>query len=303
VLISRLQTAAILLSVVFAFIYLDVAWPLAGVPGLWMLGIYLVLCVGTAQEAIGIVRNAWQIPVYWSTWIVVASCSLAALPELLRAVGLSESLPSSWALPAGRLAIVCIGNWLLTSLMGFMALRTYQDSKQALGWLVSIGLLMYVSVSTSFWWILRQIGEPKQAMLNIIGVALVTKMADSGAYFAGKNFGRRPLAPVLSPKKTWEGLIGGWIAAVCAAVVFFIWIRGSQEEIAFEQQAIGAILLGTALTWFGLLGDLLESMLKRSGNVKDSGSSFAGLGGVWDVTDSLIPAGVIGLIASLLGWI
>lgn len=302
-LISRLQTAAILLSVVFAFIYLDIAIPLAGIPGLWMLPIYLVLCLGTASEAAGIVRAAWHVPVYWSPGIVIASCSLPAIPEILLAFGLSDLLPLSWTSPAGRLALVCIGNWLLTSLMGFIAMQRYHDPQQAIAWLVSAGLLMYISVSTSFWWIIRQFGEPKQAMLNVIGFALVTKMADAGAYFAGKNFGRHCLAPLLSPKKTWEGLIGGWIAAVCAAMIYFISIRGFQEEIMLWRQAFGALLLGTALTWFGLLGDLIESMLKRSGNVKDSGESFAGLGGVWDVTDSLIPAGTVGLIAIFLGWI
>ena len=110
------------------------------------------------------------------------------------------------------------------------------------------------------------------------------------------------MAPTLSPKKTWEGLVGGWASACLSASIYFCWIGKSQND-SLGWQLAGALLMGTALTWFGLLGDLIESMMKRSGDIKDSGGSFAGLGGVWDVTDSLIPAGMVGLIAILLGWI
>lgn len=300
---SRLRTATILLAIVLGFIYLDVSIPLASIPGLWMVPIYLVLCLGTAYEASAIVRNAWQLPVYWVPSVIVASAALPAIPEFFQFLGISDSLDPSIRSPLGRLAIVCLGNWFLTSILGVAAILSYKDRQQAIGWLVSVGLLLYVSVSTSFWWIIRQIGEPKTAMLNIIGIALVTKMADSGAYFAGKNFGRTRLAPVLSPKKTWEGLLGGWITACVCSATYFTWLGHAAPDMLLGWRILGAVLLGTTLTWMGLLGDLIESMIKRSGAVKDSGSSFAGLGGVWDVTDSLIPAGAVGLLAILLGWI
>jgi phosphatidate cytidylyltransferase len=66
---------------------------------------------------------------------------------------------------------------------------------------------------------------------------------------------------------------------------------------------LGPIALGILLAVGGLFGDLIESMLKRSGEVKDSGSTLPGLGGIWDVSDSLIPAGVVGLLAIAWGWI
>lgn len=277
--------------------------PLAGIPGFWMIPVYLVLCLGTAREACAIVQNAWQVPVFWSPTIAILAACVPALPELLQAFGLEYLIDPAWRGVAGRLAFVCIGNWLLASVLGVIALGKYQGRPEATGWLISVGLLLYVSVATGFWWIIRQIGEQKLAMLHVIGIALVTKMADSGAYFVGKNLGKTPLAPVLSPKKTWEGLVGGWITACLAAVLYFTWFHRAEFDSTPGWQVIGAVLLGTALTWFGLFGDLIESMMKRSGSVKDSGGSFAGLGGVWDVTDSLIPAGVVGLIAILLGWI
>lgn len=302
-LVSRLRTAAIVLAIVFGFIYLDVTAPLAGVPGIWMLPIYVVLCLGTAREATSIVRSAWQLPVFWSPSVVLLSAALAAIPELLRALNASHMLDPSWTSVPGRLGMVCIGNWLLACYLGTRALAVYQDRQQVIGWLISLGLLLYISVGASFWWILRQIGEPNAAMFNLVGIAMVTKIADSGAYFAGKNLGRRPLAPVLSPKKTWEGLLGGWISACLAAVIYFASMGGNTPSDSSWWPIVGALLLGTALTWFGLFGDLIESMMKRSGSVKDSGGTLAGLGGIWDVTDSLIPAGVVGIIAILLGWI
>jgi phosphatidate cytidylyltransferase len=290
------------LAIVFGFIYLDVNMPLAQVPGLWMLPIYGVLCLGTSREASLIVREAWQVPVFWSPWVVSISAALPLIPELASTLGLASWIDTEWTTVPGRLAMVCLGNWILGCLLGLHAILTYENRRQAIGWLVSLGLMQYVSVATSFWWILRHIGDQKHAMFNIVGIALVTKMADSGAYFAGKNFGRNPLARTLSPKKTWEGLVGGWACACLSALIYFCWI-GNPANDTFGWKLLGAFLLGTALTWFGLLGDLIESMMKRSGDIKDSGASFAGLGGVWDVTDSLIPAGMVGLIAILLGWI
>jgi len=302
VLVSRLRTAAVLLTIVFGFIYLDVNMPLAQVPGLWMLPIYGVLCLGTSREASSIVRDAWQVPVFWSPWIVSIAALLPMIPEIASLLGFSTWLDESWKSVPGRLALVCLGNWILGSLLGLRAILAYKNRQEAIGWLVSLGLLQYISVATSFWWILRQIGDQRIAMFHIIGIALVTKMADSGAYFAGKNLGRNPLAPTLSPKKTWEGLLGGWATACLCAILYFSWIVNASNDPLWWKLT-GAFLLATALTWFGLLGDLIESMMKRSGSIKDSGSSFAGLGGVWDVTDSLIPAGMVGLTAILLGWI
>ena len=267
-----------------------------------MILVYLVVCLGTAKEATQIVQKCWNIPVFWTTAVVIASAALPAIPDLFKVFGYSELLPDDWKTTTGRLAFVCVGNWLLAAWMGTTAILTYRGPGHAQGWLVSTGLLLFVSAPLSVWWILRQIDEPALAMFRLIGIALVTKMADTGAYFAGRSFGRNKLAPVMSPKKTWEGLIGGWITAALVAVCYF----GSTERI-FDRATgwfvWGPILLASALTWFGLFGDLAESMMKRSGEVKDSGSSLPGLGGVWDVTDSLIPAPILGLLAIEFGLI
>jgi phosphatidate cytidylyltransferase len=109
-------------------------------------------------------------------------------------------------------------------------------------------------------------------------------LADSGAYFAGQRFGRHKLAPVLSPKKTWEGYFGGVIVAVLGGVVI-----GLVSPLGVVQCAIAAFLVGA----LGTLGDLAESMFKRQANAKDSGHLIPGHGGAFDRIDSLLWAGVV----------
>ncbi len=126
-----------------------------------------------------------------------------------------------------------------------------------------------------------------QGLAAVMLLILATKAADSGAYFTGKLLGRRPLAPVLSPKKTLEGAVGavlwGAAAAVLVAAVSGYWW---QSWLPFGWGTLAA--LGALLGAWGQLGDLVESWLKRAAAVKDSSSWLPGLGGMLDVLDSLL---------------
>jgi phosphatidate cytidylyltransferase len=104
---------------------------------------------------------------------------------------------------------------------------------------------------------------------------------DTGAYYVGKNFGRRPLAPRWSPKKTWEGAAGGLAASVLAAVIAKLWFY---QRLPWEH----VVIVGLALAIVGILGDLAESALKRAAGVKDSSSLLPGHGGLLDRADSLL---------------
>lgn len=109
---------------------------------------------------------------------------------------------------------------------------------------------------------------------------------DSGAYYTGRAFGRHKMAPVLSPKKTWEGALGGLAACVAMCLLFrtiVIVVRGS-----FELAVMECVLLGVLISVFGMVGDLAESVLKRDAGVKDSGSTMTGHGGVLDRIDSML---------------
>jgi phosphatidate cytidylyltransferase len=110
---------------------------------------------------------------------------------------------------------------------------------------------------------------------------LVTWANDTAAYYVGTLLGRHPLAPAISPRKTWEGAIGGLLGSVAAAFACRAWFMGS---LSVNETAWLGLMIGLAAP----LGDLCESALKRSASVKDSGRIIPGHGGMLDRVDSLI---------------
>lgn len=158
---------------------------------------------------------------------------------------------------------------------------------------------VYVGVPLSLMVATRALGEGNWGLAALLTIIATTKSADAGAYFAGKSLGRNKLIPRLSPGKTWEGLAGGAVtativAAVCLSVLF-PWIAGFGHDPSEPLATPGvglALILGPSLTLAGVIGDLAESLVKRDCGAKDSGTWLPGLGGVWDVTDSLI-AGIL----------
>lgn len=128
----------------------------------------------------------------------------------------------------------------------------------------------------------------------LLYLVVVVKASDVGAYFTGSLLGRHKLFPRISPGKTWEGLAGGFASGIAASVLFarLASPRGAEAGTA----VFGNLTLHQADTWFlgaflaavGVLGDLVESLLKRSAGMKDSGRIFPGMGGILDVLDSLL---------------
>lgn len=110
---------------------------------------------------------------------------------------------------------------------------------------------------------------------------LVVWLGDSGAYYVGKKFGRHKLSPRISPKKTVEGLAGGITASIIAAIVIHFTFFPNFP-------LLHAIIAGTILSFSGVIGDLAESMWKRSAAVKDSGTLIPGHGGFLDRFDSIL---------------
>jgi phosphatidate cytidylyltransferase len=112
-------------------------------------------------------------------------------------------------------------------------------------------------------------------------LAVVTWAGDTGAYYAGTLWGKHLLMPAISPKKTVEGLFGGIVLSVAAALL-------AQQWFASHLSLIDAMILGVLLAGAGLLGDLFESLIKRRTGVKDSGGILPGHGGMLDRIDSLL---------------
>ncbi|CEP37742.1 MULTISPECIES: phosphatidate cytidylyltransferase [unclassified Halomonas] len=127
--------------------------------------------------------------------------------------------------------------------------------------------------------VLRDIG-----MAWLLFVLLLVWSADIGAYFVGRLWGKRKLAPHVSPGKSWEGVFGGLAATAILAILFALWLPLDLVG------GITLILVTAVVTLASVLGDLLESMLKRYRNIKDSSQLLPGHGGVMDRIDSLTAA-------------
>lgn len=130
------------------------------------------------------------------------------------------------------------------------------------------------------------------APTTLLFALLIVWVADSGAYFAGKLFGRVKLAPKISPGKTWEGVIGGLLAVVLLTLLRSLWVETDLAVLVPFCLAVAAL---------SVVGDLTVSMFKRTAGVKDSGTLFPGHGGVLDRIDSVAAAAP--LFALGLGWV
>jgi phosphatidate cytidylyltransferase len=166
---------------------------------------------------------------------------------------------------------------------GSIALIRWRGERDAVGHLGAALLpLLYLGLPIGAIVAIREIWGRELVLLLMMTVAI----SDTAQYYTGRTFGRRPLAPAISPKKTIEGAVGGFAAGALVLIVagaFWLpaapwWLRG---------------LLGTTLVALGICGDLFESMLKRSVGVKDSSALIPGHGGVLDRIDALLFAAPI----------
>lgn len=119
----------------------------------------------------------------------------------------------------------------------------------------------------------------------VCGLAMIW-INDTGAYLVGSMLGRHKMFPALSPKKSWEGFVGGLIFNIGAAFIFYYCFN--LYSYAFLKTVYGWIVIGAFVTVFATIGDLFESMLKRSLGIKDFGNIIPGHGGVLDRIDSLL---------------
>lgn len=122
-----------------------------------------------------------------------------------------------------------------------------------------------------------------------LAFVIVAISADTGAYASGLAFGKHPMAPVISPKKTWEGFAGGAVASVVAAVLLSILMLGNTWWFG--------LIFGVAIFLTATLGDLAESLVKRDLGIKDMSSWLPGHGGILDRLDSILPSAAVAFVA------
>ena len=238
----------------------------------------------------------------WWLWVLALAAALIALHELYRIArplrplvlaGYAGTLLALLGAQLGGIPWMTAG-FLATIALAFV-LKGVGDTRQSLTVAIATTVLgvAWIGLGLAHAVLLR--GIPEHGRLAVFTVLLAVFAADAAAYFTGLLIGRHKLAPVISPGKTWEGLVGGTITAIL--VSFFALYH--QEFLTVGE----AIALGLAIAIAGPLGDLFESALKRDMNVKDSGRLLAGHGGMLDRIDALLFA----LIASYyliraFGW-
>lgn len=184
---------------------------------------------------------------------------------------------------------------MLTALVVFVRQFPQKDNTQPITTIACtllgvwyVAFLINYFTRLAFAWhdgqLLHSVGPTGRMMvLYLVGVV---KISDVGAYFSGRFLGRHKLYPRLSPKKTWEGLIGGVLASLVVSLLFWQLAGGMLGKLTLG--LADAVILGLVLPVVGVLGDLFESLLKRSSGMKDSGTLIPGMGGVLDVLDSLL---------------
>jgi phosphatidate cytidylyltransferase len=155
-------------------------------------------------------------------------------------------------------------------------------------WAWTLTGILYMGWMLGYYVALRQLDHGRELVILAV---FTTFACDTSAFFVGRAWGRHHMAPTISPHKTWEGAIGGFVGAVAAALALRYLL--SLGDWSLPLNYVEAIGVGCSIGVVAQLGDLLESLLKRRAGVKDSGNLIPGHGGVLDRIDSLVFTGVI----------
>lgn len=175
--------------------------------------------------------------------------------------------------------------------------RQPHNRVETLSW--SLFGVLYVPFMLSFLVRIAIIPGPseKTGLLLMIWLIAVSKFCDVGALLSGLAFGRTKMAPEISPKKTWEGAIGGVLisAGVGAALAYFL-----ARYYPSNFTPLAAALIALPVAALAIVSDLVESVIKRRADTKDAGKTIPGIGGIFDLSDSLILTAPAGYIAFAL---
>jgi phosphatidate cytidylyltransferase len=265
---TRIATAAALIPVVVAgVVLLDTIW-------------------FAALAGVVVLQGAWE-------WTGLAGCRDVAtrIGFLGLLVAVAAAMLTSSADRLARLIAMGATIWWL---VGALWLHAYQSGRAGAGPFalrVVVGLLVLLPVWTSL--VALHGREPGGRSWVLFLLAMIW-IADTAAYLVGRRYGRRPLASAVSPGKSWEGVAAGLGGGLAAGAGFALY-RDMQgvEMLVFLMVCAGTVAAS-------IVGDLMESMMKRSANLKDSGNLLPGHGGLLDRIDSLTAAAPVflaGLIA------
>lgn len=229
----------------------------------------------------------------WFTLLVAAVATFASF-EFYRMVTSSKGQPLSYFGLIWVLLFVLSPHCpnintiplLMTSAIVFSLIwLLFRPSKEKAfyDWAWTLAGIFYVGWMLSYWVNLRNLEAGKEW---VFWAFFITFATDTAAFFTGRSWGKHLMAQVISPGKTWEGAIGGLLAAIAVSLAL-------SQLLPLPLDYWQIVLLGGLVSVFAQLGDLVESLLKRNMKVKDSGRLLPGHGGVLDRIDSIIFTGVV----------
>ena len=267
-LLTRVVTAVVLLALLLPALFASSPWPFA----------LLTLAL--------IAAAAWE----WARLQAVAVVAALGPAVLLAAAG-------AWAVYTGSLGrMPALWWWGATLLWVFGGALVLHGGPAAWPkWPPPLRLLLGLLALWVGW---LSLAQARALSINFVLSALcIVWVADIGAYFAGRAFGRRKLAPSISPGKTWEGVVGGMVGVVALALG---WLAGIDPRPGVDGPSLfshlqhrfgwtGLVVLSLGLAGLSVVGDLFESLVKRAAGVKDSSQLLPGHGGVLDRIDALLP--------------
>lgn len=258
--VSRIVIAAVLLPLVIGVVYLG---------GWWLLGLALVGGLAALHELYAMARELR--PLVLGGYLGFA----------LTLLGLQLGGPV-WML--GGLLTTFVFAFAVYGLAGVRQSATTSFGVTVLG-------VVWVGAGIGCLLLIRDI--PEFGFWALVAVLFTVFAADTGAYIVGRTFGRHRLAPAISPAKSWEGLLGGMLAAI--GTTFVILYKDRDDFLTIPE----SLLLGLVIALAAVLGDLFESSVKRDLEVKDSGRMLGAHGGMLDRLDSLLWAGPAAYFAIL----
>ena len=274
---QRVITALVLLVVLFGVLTSS---------SVWAFPVFMTLLVGAAAWEWGRLSGFVGLSALGCAVLAALGCLALLLGNMHQ--GTDNALV--WLTTAWAVVWLFGAAWLLRA--GIPAWQRIPRSLRLIMGLVSLWMA----------WLAAVYLYERHGAWYLLSVMAVVWMADMAAYFVGRTLGRHKLAPRISPGKTWEGAIGGMVGvlllAFCMAPVLQD-VENIYGTTVRHAGWIGLLGLAAAMTVLGVMGDLVESLMKRSMNMKDSSNLLPGHGGVLDRVDSLLPVLPLALAATL----
>jgi phosphatidate cytidylyltransferase len=273
---KRVATAAVLIPLVLLAVYVA--------PFPVLLGLIAIIALLAAHEYFSIIKGYGVIP--------IRSGAYGGIVSLFLLLGLDDSF---------AFALVVLPTLFASLVLTFiLGMRRHDLREASLSIALSYLAVPYIGLTLlSLAFLARTAGSADVLIL----VFLAVWVGDTAAYYVGRAWGRHKLAPLISPKKTWEGAIA---SAVFSAIAVVLWAKFGISDVdlkvvppavqAAHSSAALAFVFGLIINIAAQLGDLAESMIKRGAGVKDSGTILPGHGGILDRIDALLFAAPVALL-------